>query len=213
MFIRPLTLVVLAVSLTGAQAHTALTLTPVVTSTRIEGTRLKPDEAEKEFLHHAARAGIAEIKASELALKKSGDPDVKRYAQQMLDDHLQAHTLLVKLAKDRGMALPASPSGRQAAKLKRLAAAKGTAFDRRYIDDFGADTHDETIGQARRVLSQGKHAETKNLASALLPKLERHLTMARELQSRLESNAGRNPVRGGQPGSNLPPPAAGNTTE
>jgi putative membrane protein len=211
MSIRPLSLVVLALSFTGAQAE--LVLTPVVTSTRIEGTRLKPDEAEKEFMHNTARAGMAEIKASELALKKATDPDVKRYAQRMLEDHRQAHTLLVNLAKDRNMKLPEGPSGRQNTKLKRLQAAKGIEFDRRYIDDFGADTHDETIGEARRVLAQGRHAPTKQLASDLLPKLEQHLTMARELQSKLESHAGRNQVSGGQPGSNLPPPAAGKTTQ
>jgi putative membrane protein len=210
MSIRPLSLVVLALSFTGAHAETSLVLTPVVTSTRIEGTRLKPEEAEKEFMHNAARAGMAEMKASELALKKATDPDVKRYAQQMLDEHRQAHTLLVNLAKDRNMKLPEGPSGRQNTKLKRLESAKGIEFDRRYIDDFGADTHDESIGEARRVLAQGRHAETKKLASALLPKLEQHLTMARELQSKLESHAGRNQVPGGQPGSNLPPP--GKTT-
>ena len=212
MSIRRLSLVVLALWFTGAHAEASLVLTPVVTSTRIEGTRLKPDEAEKEFIHNTARAGMAETKASELALKKATDPDVKRYAQQMLDEHRQAHTLLVNLAKDRGMKLPEGPSLRQNTKLKRLEAAKGIEFDRHYIGDFGADAHDETIGEARRVLAQGEHAETKKLASELLPKLEQHLTLARELQSKLESHAGRNQVPGGRPGSNLPPPAAGKTT-
>lgn len=199
--IRTLPLVVLACTLTGASAQTLL---PVVTSTRIEGTRLSPDEAEKEFLQNATRAGHAELKAGELAMRKASDPDVKRYAQQMVTEHRQALSMLQTLAKERGMNLPDGPSMRQNTRLKRLEASKGATFDRRYIDDFGADAHDETIGEARRVLSQGQHAGTKQVASQLLPRLEAHLVAAKELQAKLAAGIGRNRA-GGAAGSNLPP--------
>lgn len=53
-----------------------------------------------------AGANFFEIESSKIALEKSSSEDVKKFAQQMIDDHTKAGEKLASVLKSGGMELP-----------------------------------------------------------------------------------------------------------
>ena len=66
-------------------------------------------------------------------------------------------------------------------KLERL---DGAAFDRAYVDDQIRD-HEKTIALFEREAKSGKDAELKAFAEKTLPTLKEHLSMVRDLKTKL----------------------------
>lgn len=139
--------------------------------------------ADAAFLKQAAQNGHAEIEGSKLALTKAGSEKVKAFAQQMIDDHTKANDELTQLAKAKGVELPTEPSLMQKGKQKLLEHSDGADFDRRYAETLGVKAHEDTIKLFRKGAQEAKDADVKAFAEKTLPKLERHLEMARELHA------------------------------
>src|SRR5438128_356884 len=66
----------------------------------------KVDKAEQHFLRGAALDNLTEIQMSEAAQSQAQDPQVKQFAQQMVQDHTQATQQLKQLAKSKDVDLP-----------------------------------------------------------------------------------------------------------
>jgi predicted outer membrane protein len=114
---RYLTATILA-SLTLAAAHAAQAQTAPAAPPTAAAAKL--DSADRDFLENAAQAGHLEVAGSKLALEKARDPDVKAFAQKMIDDHGKAGQQLATLAQGKGYQAPTEPSLVQQAKLKAL---------------------------------------------------------------------------------------------
>src|SRR6201988_3585614 len=97
----------------------------------------KLSHQDKSFLKDAAEGGNAEVDASKVALEKSGNADVKTFAQMMVDDHGKAGTELKGLAKQKGVKVPDSPSVTKKAEIKMLSERKGSSFDQHYAESIG----------------------------------------------------------------------------
>lgn len=138
----------------------------------------KVAKADSDFLKQAAQNGHAEVEASKLAQTKATQPDLKSFAQKMVDDHTKTNQELMALAKSKGVELPDGPSLMQRAKLKMLAGADGEKFDRRYAEDFGVKAHEDTIKLFREGAEKAQDSEVKAFAQKKLPALQQHLTMA-----------------------------------
>jgi predicted outer membrane protein len=65
----------------------------------------KLDEQDRSFIKEAAAAGMGEVAFSEIA-EKSGNPDVKRFAEKMVRDHTKANTELTAIASEAGIEMP-----------------------------------------------------------------------------------------------------------
>jgi putative membrane protein len=141
--------------------------------------------ADRSFMTEVARANAAELKLADLAMQKSQNQDVKRYAQMLTDDHSKAGDELKSLAQTENVALPGGeldPAHRQTA--DRLAALSGASFDREWIKTM-VDDHQKTIAKFENESRSGKDARVKSWASKTLPTLRQHLQHARDIQSRL----------------------------
>src|SRR3546814_3043449 len=66
-------------------------------------TMAKDDAA---FFQKAAMSGMTEIAAAKVAVAKSGNPEIKNFANKMIKDHSQADNELKALAKKKGVTLP-----------------------------------------------------------------------------------------------------------
>jgi putative membrane protein len=66
-------------------------------------------KGDVKMMRDMAHSNLAEIETGKLALEKSQSPEVKKFAQQMIDDHTQAQTELQKLAQTKGVELPSKP--------------------------------------------------------------------------------------------------------
>jgi len=131
------------------------------------------------FMAMVAQANLAEVDAGRLALKKSSNPDVKKFAQHMIDDHTQANSDLADLAHKKGMDLPSKADEAHQRELARLAEMSGAEFDRAYMKHMVED-HKEDVALFEKEAKDGKDAKVKAFAEKALPTLKEHLKLAEE---------------------------------
>jgi predicted outer membrane protein len=137
------------------------------------------------FVTTLYRAGLAEIRWSELALQKAANSDVKQFAQRMIDDHRQANDQLAKLAQQNGVTLPTDLSPDQQVATDELSRFAGTDFDKTYMD-MNVVAHLKAVRLAKQQAEQGRAPETKALALAALPVLGAHLLKAIDIDLQIE---------------------------
>lgn len=136
-----------------------------------------PDE---NFIDAAAKAGLFEIQGSQLALKKSARPEVKKFAQHMINDHREMAVELQSLVKNRGTTLPTSPSIVQTAKLKALSV-RDDSFDKTYLEEVGVSAHQDAVQLFKKETTSADDPSVKQFAQKNLPILQAHLKMAQTL--------------------------------
>lgn len=140
--------------------------------------------SDEAFMKQAAQNGHAEVESSKLALSKASSPDVKTFAQQMVDDHTKAGDELTALAQSKGIKVSSEPSAAQRAKIKLMQTLDGASFDRSYASSMGVSAHEETIALFRKEAQQGKDPDVKAFATKTLPTLEHHLKMSKDLKAK-----------------------------
>jgi putative membrane protein len=140
-------------------------------------------------------ANQVDIDAGNLALKKTKNEEVKKFAQQMVTDH----TAVNKAAGDLVAKLKVTPEETDAskglvsggadnrAKLEKL---DGAAFDKAYVDNEVA-YHKAVIDVVdTKLIPSASNAELKNTLVSVRPTLEEHLKHAEMVQSQLGSGSG-----------------------
>ncbi|MGE8149712.1 DUF4142 domain-containing protein [Pseudomonas vancouverensis] len=140
-----------------------------------------------DFVDNAAAGGIAEVEASKLALEKSASADVKAFANMMITDHSKANDELAAIAKQHDIKVPDSTTLVKQAKEKILDM-RDESFDAAYADNQ-VKAHEETIKLFKKeadTVTDDRVAgatELKGFAQKMLPALEKHLDMAKQLQA------------------------------
>jgi putative membrane protein len=138
--------------------------------------------ADETFMKEAAAAGTAEVEVGQLAVEKASRPEVKSYAQMLVDDHTRANEELKGLAAQKNVTLPAEPKAEQKATRDRLSKLSGAAFDHAYVDAMVTD-HQKAVALFRRESKGGSDPDAKAWAAKTLPTLEQHHAKARALAS------------------------------
>ena len=131
-----------------------------------------------------------DIDADKLALSKAQSPDVKAFAQLMIDDHSgvnEAATELVQRLHVTPEANSTSHSLQQGGdeNLTALKALSGSAFDRAYLEHEVA-YHQAVLDAVDTTLTpNAQHAELKALLVKVRPAFVAHLEHAKHLQSQI----------------------------
>jgi putative membrane protein len=131
-----------------------------------------------------------DIETSQLALKKSHNAEVRRFAKMMVNDHRAVRQLGRDLAHK--LHVTPTPPGKDfalakdhASIMKALRAAKGKAFDQAYID------HEVTYHQAvidavtTQLLPATKNADLRALELKVAPNFQAHLAAGKAVQQKL----------------------------
>ncbi|NHZ96762.1 DUF4142 domain-containing protein [Massilia sp. CCM 8734] len=126
-------------------------------------------------------ANMAEIEAARTAQGKSQDDQVKKYAQQMIDDHTKALGEVQQLAQTKGVTLPSTLDRAHKAKVDKLAALSGDAFDLAYMAQAGVAEHKKTHSMLSKAQGRAKDPDIKALVTRMTPTVEQHLNAAKEL--------------------------------
>lgn len=132
---------------------------------------------DKQFMIKAAQSDLTEIQTSQLALQQASSPQVREYAQMMIDHHTQSSNKLKQLAQKKGVTLPAAPGPDGQALLAKLKPLSGAQFDRAYMAGQ-ATAHAKTEADFRRQLQQGQDQNARAFASQFLPIVAKHRRMA-----------------------------------
>lgn len=137
-------------------------------------------------------ANQIDIDQAKLALKKSKDPQVKEFANQMISDHTSLEKSVNDLAKKLNVTPEDSATSQQlkqqaADEKKKLNSLSGKAFDQEYASHEVA-YHQAVIDAATKVLiPNAKNAELKSALEGAAPLLTGHLQHAQHLQESLQS--------------------------
>lgn len=142
---------------------------------------------DKSFLTTAIESDAAEIKASEIALQKSTNPDVKSFAQKMIDAHTKTSDALKKLAMQKNVDPPTQPSLAQRTKIDLMSKLSGASFDKHYAGSIAVSAHEDAVKLFQDADKKSKDADIKQFADATLPTLREHLAMANDLKAKVES--------------------------
>ncbi|NHZ82543.1 DUF4142 domain-containing protein [Massilia sp. CCM 8695] len=157
--------------------------------------------ADRKIVTDLAMANMAEIEVARTAQGKSQDDQVKKYAQQMIDDHTKALNEVQQLAQAKGITLPATLDRAHKARADKLAALSGAAFDRAYIAQAGVAEHKKTHSMLARAQGRAKDADIKALVTRMTPTVDQHLHAAQDLhgnQNSAKGNSGMATEKSGQ---------------
>jgi putative membrane protein len=103
---------------------------PVGTS----GAAADVKSSDKDFVRDAAIANMAEVELGRLALQRSTDDNVKKFAQMMIDDHTRGLNSLKDVASRHLIEMPAQVDEKHHEKAQELGKKQGLEFDREYAD-------------------------------------------------------------------------------
>ena len=148
---------------------------------------MKSTQKQDKFWTEAAQGGMTEVELSNLALQKSQNEEVKRYAQMMVDDHTKANDELKTLAQSKNVTLPTAMNSKQMAMKDKLSGLSGDAFDKEYMKMMVKD-HDKTVKLFQKQADKGMDADVKSFAAGKLPILKSHQTMARTMNDSMKNN-------------------------
>ncbi len=145
---------------------------------------------DRRFMMRAAMSDMNEIMSGRVALERAASDEVKRYAQQMIDDHTRMSDELKTLAAAKGVTLPTDVSAKMQRDMAKLQAASGAEFDRMYIRMAGDKAHRDTLKEFQRETSRGSDAETVAQARKGEPIVRMHLEMAQSMMRGMMNTGG-----------------------
>jgi len=136
----------------------------------------------KGFVENAALSDMYEVQAGQIAAMRAHMPELKKFAQQMVDAHTQTTNELKGLLMKNvpNYAPPAELDSRHQGLLDDLKGAKDEDFDGRYIAQQ-INAHNEALILMRGYGKDGDSADIKSFAAAIEPKVQMHLDMINDI--------------------------------
>lgn len=178
----PFAAVCAALLIFGASAAPALAASEAPASESAGAPKTAPSDklspADQQFVQDAGQAGATEIAASKLALTKSNNPDVKRFAERMIADHTKLARNLDIVAKRHGITAPPSADSAVIGNLETL---NGDAFDHAYIEKVAVEGHQKAVELFKKESEAGNDALLKGAETKALPIIKHHYGMAQQL--------------------------------
>ena len=99
---------------------------------------------DRDFVKDVSSMNAAEIDLSRVAVDKASTPDVKKFAQMMVDEHTAAGDKLSGVAVQNSIDAPATADDSHRDSHDKLAGKQGLDFDRGYIDQM-IDDHQKLV--------------------------------------------------------------------
>jgi putative membrane protein len=144
---------------------------------------------DQRFVQEAGAGGLAEVELSKIA-QKSENPEVKNFADRMVQDHSKANQELVTVASSLGVDVPKALDAEHQRLSQKLAGLHGKAFDEEYMRAM-LDDHNKTVMLFQAEERSGQNPELKQFAQKALPILQTHQKMAQELSRKVTTASSR----------------------
>jgi putative membrane protein len=144
---------------------------------------------DRQIMEIMARAGVAEVEAGRLAESNAADPQVKKYARQMVEDHGKANRELEVIASRKGVTLPKEPDAEHQRILSDAKARKGAQFDRAYVEQAAVKDHAAAKQVFEDAAKNAKDPDLRSFAQKSLPVIDHHLEMAQQLHRSMQGSA------------------------
>jgi putative membrane protein len=136
---------------------------------------------EQEFVNYAVPGNTKEIIWLEAGIKNGQNKELKNHAKMMLKDHQKLdETVKRYLSYHSGLAVPAVDTSN----VVNITAKKGKEWDKAWADKM-VDDHSDLLGKLKQSQSDVKDTALLSIINSTVPVVESHLTMAKNLQTKL----------------------------
>jgi len=127
-----------------------------------------------QFVPTATAANSFEIESSRIALRKSRDREVRRFANEMIRDHTRAGRQMMASARSAGIeAPPPGLDARHQSMIDQLSAAPAGQFDALYVQ-MQQQAHQEAVSLFTAYSQGGDNPTMFAFAQETLPTLQHH---------------------------------------
>ena len=156
--------------------------------------REKLSWGDRRFVHKAADSGQEEIQLAQLAAQRATNPEVRTFAQKLVDDHSKVNSELTGIASQKGLNIEKDDDKTRA--YKRLNKKSGAEFDQEFVEHM-IDEHEKDVRTFEKAATDAKDPELRSFASKHVSHLRDHLRQAQNLQQsvmptgRTDSSSGR----------------------
>src|SRR5678816_2182889 len=135
-------------------------------------------------------ANKGEIEQAKLAVRKAKDPQVKQFAQMMIDHHGAEQKKEQTLCSSLNLQPETTQTSTQLQTdsqnaISSLSAQTGADFDKAYID-LQVKEHREVLDSIdNKLIPNAKNAQLKTALTDFRPKIQEHMQKAQEIQQKL----------------------------
>ena len=184
------------------------------TTTSTTTGRDKLSWGDRRFVTKAADGGQAEVQLAELAAQRAMNPEVKSFAQKLVDDHTKVNSELMSLASQKNVKVDVDDDKDRA--YNRLNKKSGSEFDQEFVEHM-IDEHEKDVKMFEKAASDAKDPEVRAFASKHVTDLREHLQQAQSLRQsvmptgRTDSSSGRS-TPDGTTGTGLGTPSTDSTS-
>jgi putative membrane protein len=169
---------------------------------------------DRRFVTKAADSGMTELQLAQLAAERASNPEVRSFAQKLVQDHSKVNSELTALAGQKNVRLDLDDSKDRS--YKRLSQKSGAEFDQEFVEHM-IDEHEKDVKMFEKAASDAKDQELRSFASKHVGHLREHLQQAQSLRQtvmptgRMDDSSGRS-TSGGTTGSGLGTSSTGSST-
>jgi len=104
-----------------------------------------------------AMANKAEVELGQLGTSRASSPQVKSFAQMMVDEHTKANQQLMPVAQQLGVTEPSQLDGKHKAVAAKLSKASGAQFDQQFMRAM-VEAHQDVLKQAQAMVARGSNS-------------------------------------------------------
>ncbi|HEX3430988.1 MAG TPA: DUF4142 domain-containing protein [Rhizomicrobium sp.] len=135
----------------------------------------------QDFVTRAAISDKYEIRAAQIAQRRSNDPRIDQFAARMIADHGKSSAELSDIIARRGrLALPAELDAQHRGMIEQLQTVGQRHFPALYMQQQ-VQAHEEAVALFSSYAANGDHPRLRRFAAMTLPVIRQHLDMARSL--------------------------------
>ncbi len=136
-------------------------------------------EADANIVREVTTRNLLELRLADIARKKSANPSVKNFAEQMRTDHLKMHEQVTGLVGRDGKPFRVGMGKMQPQvdEVRRLDKLSGTQFDQEYMRSMLAH-HPDDVNYFQSAANSAQSSQVRQLLAGALPVLRQHLSMA-----------------------------------
>lgn len=138
-------------------------------------------DPDAEFLRKAAASGRFSVAAASLATQRATRPDVKAFAQRLVQDHTVANAELTTLAQVHDVALPSRTDDAHRMAIEGLAARQGPDFDEAFLQNVGEHQHQVDLQMLAIESASAQSADVREWAARASETFNRDLVDAQRL--------------------------------
>lgn len=140
-------------------------------------------ETPTEFVTKARQGDLMEVQMAQMVLRTSKNPDVRAFAQRMVDDHTRSGKELDAVARQAGIKAPQALDDDHRNKIDDMAK-KGDDLDKAYVDFMSGD-HDDDVSEYADFAVHGQEPHLKAFAIKTLPTLEVHRNLVDGIKQKM----------------------------